>query len=343
MMTGQKLNADTMKRENRSRVLRLIRSAPLTRADLSRLTGLTTATITLITAELLQEGVIREGIKQKPRGGRPGVVLTVNPAHGFFGGVHISRTGYTVGVCDFVGNPIAQRSRAVDPDDANRSLKDMCDTLAALIGDERFTGIGIAAPGPLDRHTGKLGDVANFPDWQHRSVVDGFAARFGCPVVLDNYSNALALAEYAVGTVQKKRYLELIVDAGFGSSVVHIDGDAVRLIDCELGHTTVDIFGARCDCGNYGCAELYVNERTYRGSDAARERFYRALCAVVVGAVNAFHIEEVVFAGAVLDGFEEFRDRLFAMLSARLRVPPVLTPTRLTGKEVFTAGHLCIE
>lgn len=337
------LNADSMKSANQKNILRLIRTNACTRAELARLTGLTPAAITIITDELLTNGLVSEGNKGKSNGGRPGIYLTINPGYGYIGGIHFSRTKFNIGICDFSGKVVSVTSGPIDSLNPYASLEKVNLSFEKLLGDKNLIGIGIAAPGPLDKQCGTLGEIANFPAWRKLPVVSYFHDKYNCPVLLNNYSNALALAEHSAGNVHRDRYLELIIDSGFGSSVVDISHNRLQLFDCELGHTTVNIFGERCDCGNYGCAELYVNERKFHGQSAEQEGFYSALCGIIVNAVNSFRIEEVIFAGVVTDDFESFRNKLYSLLRQRLSAVPVLTQTVLTDKEVFTAGNLYIE
>ena len=53
-------NAVYTKEYNRAQILRLLRRTPVSRAELSRETGLTRAAISLIVEELIREGMVRE-------------------------------------------------------------------------------------------------------------------------------------------------------------------------------------------------------------------------------------------------------------------------------------------
>ena len=102
------------------------------------------------------------------------------------------------------------------------------------------------------------------------------------------------------------------------------------------------MFGERCDCGNIGCAELYVNERKFCGANEESEYFYTALGSVIVNAVNAFSIRQVVFAGCITEKFDIFAQRLQEELNKRKKEGVRLTQTVLKGKEVFVACNLLI-
>ena len=86
-----------LRRVNRSVVLRpLFLQGPLNRVDLGQLTGLSSASITNLTAALLEEGLIVEVGLEQSDGGRPRVMLQVNPEFGAVIGVEIGETGVRV-------------------------------------------------------------------------------------------------------------------------------------------------------------------------------------------------------------------------------------------------------
>lgn len=339
---AQKINSDIMKQNNRKEVLRLIRKEPCSRIKLAEKMGLTRAAISFICEELIAEGFLVEGEKEASIGGRPATVLRLNSDYGVFCGVHFTRSGYVVGVCDFSGNVKKEKKGTVDASNVAGTLQKIQGDLKGLLENEnRLIGIGITAPGPLLRKKGTLGDVPNFSAWNQFPLVEYFEKAFGCKCVLDNFSNALAYAECLQNPDCERRYLELIVDSGFGSAVAVVK-NGISLLECELGHTSVNMFGEKCDCGNIGCAELYVNERKYHGSERERETFYSALASVIVNAGNAFSVKQAVFAGCMTEEFGTFSQTLQTEIEKRGKKGIKLTQTSLNGKEVFVACNLLI-
>lgn len=339
---AQKINSDIMKQNNRSEILRLIRKEPCSRINLAKKMGLTRAAISFICEDLLSDGLLVEGEKEASLGGRPATLLCLNAEYGVFGGVHFTRNEYVVGVCDFVGNVKRQKKGIVEPTNANGTLQNIQSDLESLLqGEGKLLGIGITAPGPLSKEKGCLGDIPNFSAWKNFPIVEYFEKEFPCKCVLDNYSNALAYAEYSQNPHCEKRYLELIIDSGFGSAVA-VAKNGISLFECELGHTSVDMFGEKCDCGNIGCAELYVNERKFEGTDGEQQAFYAALSSVIVSAVNAFSIEQAVFAGCVTKEFERFSQKLQEEIKKRGKEDIRLTRTVLDGQETYVACNLIL-
>ena len=126
----------------------------------------------------------------------------------------------------------------------------------------KILGIGICAPGPLDAHKGILYEPPNFPGWPRTPIREIFETKLGFPTFLDNDANAAALAEKLFGCAKDlENYVYILIEDGVGGGVM-INGDIYRGefdVAGEIGHMTIEINGPQCDCGNYGCLELYIS------------------------------------------------------------------------------------
>src|SRR5712691_5248477 len=90
MMKVSKPTVMDLRRINRSTVLRRIYlDRSVNRQELSQLSGLSSATITNVVAELLQEGIVIESGIEASQGGRPRSILSINPHYGYFIGVEV--------------------------------------------------------------------------------------------------------------------------------------------------------------------------------------------------------------------------------------------------------------
>ncbi len=327
----RRLNSAEMKAENRSRVLSCVRAEPLSRADLARRTGLTRAAITGIVDGLIADGLIVEGARAEAPVGRSPILLEVRPQARFAAGLNISREGYVLGLVDLCGDVTVAQTYAADefasPDEALDFLCEELKRLTAAHRGDRFLGVGITAPGPLDAAAGRILHPPNLAFWEDFPVADALADRWGCPVRLENNAKALALAEkdYGAGRALGS-FLELVVDTGIGAGIV-LDGTLFRGTSgfgSELGHCSVDLHGPLCSCGNRGCVELYAaipNILRYaqtqgmcfsswealvdaaEGGDASArgvvEQEAAYLACAATNAVNLFDLAGVVLAGTV--------------------------------------------
>ena len=158
-----------LRQVNRSAVLRpLFLQGPLNRVALGRLTGLSSGSVTNVTAALLDEGLITEVGLEESDGGRPRVLLQVNPEFGAVIGVEVGETRIRVegfdlrmrvaGVADVGLHPQHHPAQV-----AIEQIVQAVEKLKAQFSAEgrRLLGVGIAVPGIVDhRQRRRLGTCA---------------------------------------------------------------------------------------------------------------------------------------------------------------------------------------
>src|ERR1700736_6328119 len=84
MKRAQKSTVLDIRRANRSSILRRIYSGQsMSRQELSQHSGLSSASITNVVAELLEEGIVIEAGIEASQGGRPRSILSINPRYGY--------------------------------------------------------------------------------------------------------------------------------------------------------------------------------------------------------------------------------------------------------------------
>ncbi|HEU4584429.1 MAG TPA: ROK family protein [Gemmatimonadaceae bacterium] len=124
-----------------------------------------------------------------------------------------------------------------------------------------FVGVGIGAPGPLDRKNGVVIVAPNL-GWRDFPLRDAVADRVRIPATLDNDANCATLGEWWRGAAQGTRnVVGLTIGTGIGGGIV-LDGQlyhGASDVAGEVGHTTIDSTGRYCRCGNYGCLEAYAS------------------------------------------------------------------------------------
>lgn len=132
--------------------------------------------------------------------------------------------------------------------------------LAADSGTARFTGAGIGLPGPVSFHEGVPVSPPFMPGWHRFPVREMFSTELGCPVLVDNDVNIMALGEKHAGIARSfEDFLFIKIGVGIGAGIV-VAGDVYRGANgCagDIGHTAVDENGPQCLCGNVGCLEAY--------------------------------------------------------------------------------------
>jgi len=260
-------NLDDVRRSNLSTVLGLVHtSGSITRAELTRETGLNRSTVGALVAELVSLRLVDEiEPDTKRQVGRPSLVITpgrrtvalaVNPeldavsiALVALGGQVIKRIRYDTlripgadEVVNIVGAVVS-------------GMRDELDTNYSTIG------VGVAVPG-LVRAADGLVNLAPHLGWHDEPLSERLAAALRMPVHAANDASAGALAESTFGAgrgVQNMIYLNGGA-SGIGGGVVN-GGSLLTGLNGyagELGHTLVNSNGALCHCGARGCLETEV-------------------------------------------------------------------------------------
>ncbi|HYF91060.1 MAG TPA: ROK family transcriptional regulator [Symbiobacteriaceae bacterium] len=262
-------NSDLIRQLNRSLVLDLIRhQGPISRADVKRITGLNFTTVTNAVGDLVEEGLVQEVGLGSSSGGRKPVLLTLNPTARYVIGCELQSTLLIVGLFDLTGTLLATveepKDPATSPADVVAATQRAIEKLLAEanVPKEKVQGLGVAAPGPLNSRTGVLLTPPNMLGWHNVPLREMLEQATGLPVTLEKDGNAAALGEAWFGAGQGARDLIfIIVDFGIGGGIItggHLyrgrHGGAG-----EIGHTTIDVDGPRCSCGNYGCLEAIAS------------------------------------------------------------------------------------
>jgi glucokinase len=124
-----------------------------------------------------------------------------------------------------------------------------------------FVGVGIGAPGPLDRERGIVLVAPNL-GWKDFPLRDRIHERVGVPTTLDNDANCATFGEWWQGAARGGRnVVGLTIGTGIGGGLI-LDGALYHGssdMAGEVGHTTIDLNGRHCKCGNYGCLEAYAS------------------------------------------------------------------------------------
>jgi len=236
----------------------LRREGAASRADIARLTGLSRSTISSLITELQQDGLVveREGDARSStvRGGRPGVLVALQPKAGGAAAVDFGHTHLRVAVADLSSRVLAERHRRLDVDHSAAAALDLA---AELIGEAlaeaelqqgQLIGVGMGLPGPLDRETGTVGSAVILPGWEGLRPAAELERRLGIPVQVDNDANLGALGEWVYG--RRRAVADLVyvkVASGIGAGLI-LGGRLHRGahgIAGELGHVI----------GNRGCLE----------------------------------------------------------------------------------------
>jgi predicted NBD/HSP70 family sugar kinase len=227
------------------------------RAQIAAGTGLSRATISEITADLRDAGlvVLAEAPAGGARVGRTPEYLTLNPASGVIVGVEFSHTRVTVVACDITHRVLGSRMLDHGKEEPwERRFTTATDFVGELVStgaaSSPLQAVGVGVPGAI---SGRAGVLA--------ALEQRLTANYRVPIRTENNARLAGLAEFSWGAGQDMRDLIYMrLSEGVGGLLI-ID-DAPRLGNTgsagEFGHVCLDPNGPVCRCSNRGCLESYV-------------------------------------------------------------------------------------
>jgi predicted NBD/HSP70 family sugar kinase len=248
---------------NRAVVLDVIRRSRLgiSRVELAAAVGLAPQTVTNVVRRLLEAGLVREAGRQVSGPGKPRTMLELEPRGGFAIGVHLDPSFITYVVVDLESNVVAHsQSRTPLSPEPEAVLESMEGSIRELLGNpdvpaERVLGVGIAAPGPIDRDRGVVAPPL-MPGWTEVPLRGALITRLGLPVALEKDVTAAVVAElWTVSDRDRDDFAFLYYGTGIGLGVV-TDNQALRGATWnsgDIGHLMVRSDGPLCPCGRIGC------------------------------------------------------------------------------------------
>lgn len=260
-------NRQLIREINQALVLGVVRErGPISRTAIAAAARLSPATVSGITGELIERGLIFEQEAGISTGGRRPILLSLNRQAGVVVGVKLTEQQIIVALTDLGADIIEQR---VAPLGDDRRPESVVAALVGIIGELRqahadryIFGVGIGLAGAIDRING-ICRFSPFFQWRDVPLRRLLEARLDLPVVLENDVNTLTLAEQWFGAgIGVPDFLVVTLGRGVGMGMV-LNGQLYRGGGGgggEFGHVTVVPDGPRCDCGKRGCLETLVSD-----------------------------------------------------------------------------------
>ena len=239
---------------------------PLSRAALTRQTGLNRSTIAGLVAELTTSGLASEGLAESSsKVGRPSPLVIANPSVAALT-VNPDIDAVTVGLVG-LGGVVHKRVRY--PTSGSLSATEAINLVDALVSgmrselDSRFSvlGIGVAVPGLVERTTGTV-TLAPHLRWRDEPFAARLTEATGYRCVVANDARTALVAEGLFGAGRgRSEFVYLNGSAsGIGGGMI-TGGRPVQGrhgYAGEFGHRVVHPGGLQCHCGRVGCLETEV-------------------------------------------------------------------------------------
>ncbi|MFD6415257.1 ROK family protein [Streptomyces sp. NPDC060194] len=260
-MTARPANA------HQARLLRLLRDGgPNSRAQLGDQVDLSRSKLAVEVDRLLETGlVVADGLAAS-RGGRRSHNIRLAPSLRFLG-VDIGATSIDVAVTNAELEVLGHLNHPMDVREGPVAVFEQVLAMAAKlkatgIAEGGFDGAGIGVPGPVRFPEGVPVAPPIMPGWDGFPVREALSQDLGCPVMVDNDVNLMALGEMHAGVARSVNdFLCVKIGTGIGCGIV-VDGHVHRGATGsagDIGHIQVDPDGRLCNCGNKGCLEAHFS------------------------------------------------------------------------------------
>ncbi len=259
----QLASSETARGINRNIVLELIRAnQPLSRADLSRRSGLQRSTVSQIVEQLIRENWVREGGVASLARGRHPTLLGLNEDLTVIA-VDIHPRQATIAMVDLNGRLLSRSQVPLTskPAGSTRLITDCIKRMRDDFRGNSIEGIGISLPGRFDPGSQRLVFAPNL-HWSDFDLKKAIEKETGLTVRMENAATACLLAELLFGRLNGIRDAVLVtVSEGVGTGVF-ANGQVItghHGMAGEFGHISLDPSGILCACGRKGCWETVAS------------------------------------------------------------------------------------
>ena len=279
-------HTDTRERNSRLVLRALITYGPLSRRQISELSGLAPGTISGLVNRFIEQGLLLTVGSDRPavsRGGPSQQLLDFNPSGAAVLGIAIGVYGRSVSL---IGPRGDIRGHAISIDYSTQPpMDDQLDWIATtskrLIEESgipiaSIVGAGVGAEGFVDP-ANEEGSLVPYGSGEQILIGQELENRLGVPVFIANSRHAEAAGEIWFGRGRTvDQFLYVSIGTTIGATVV-INQEVqrgYRQLGGGIGHVVVRPDGAACICGKRGCLETIAGAWAVRigGQAAVRAR-----------------------------------------------------------------------
>ena len=254
-----------MKSTNIALILNKIREhKSISRVSIAKETGLTAATVTNLTSELLRTGIIVESDTGCSTGGRKPIMLKFNTTDYGICSAYISPAKVEFAVANYEADIVYYNSVSLcEKDTAEKSVDFIVAQYNEYIKNSKRTisGLALGLHGIVDTATGTSVFAPNL-NWRNVPIGDMLQEKLNIPVFADNDVRLMTMGEMWYGVAKNVSDLVFMyIGNGIGGAIV-INGNLYNGFkngSGEIGHCTIDTDGEICSCGNRGCVQTKAN------------------------------------------------------------------------------------
>lgn len=268
-----------LKRRNRMQVLKILKQrGPTSRIDIAGTLELTRAAVTIITNEMIEQGIIAEigeykHVTEKAPRGRKKILIDINNHYKFPIGITVEEDIVSVGLSTLAGDVLDKRNMSIDKNTDYSKIKSFCeDSIKEILSDnclevDSILGIGF---GIFPTMYSKLRiDVKDdVPDYSKLRAE--IKEQINVPLVFDNSVKGTAMANIDflktkdvnrlnIAFLQYGNTMNFVV-TNLNEPIISYD-NRTNFVDKMIINPTS---GRVCACGRKGCVESEITPSAIR-------------------------------------------------------------------------------
>ena len=256
-----------IKKINRSIILsKIFEHEMISRADLSKITGLNKATISVQVADLLDEDLIIETKLEHNVVGRRPIMLSINKSAGYVLGIDLDYKNIQYMIADLSGKPVHYESVDIETDQYEEIvilLTEQIKKYKKQFAKSRYglVSVMIGVHGTVNKDDESIFFIPTY-QWQSKTLREDLTKELDIDISIQNNANLSAYAERVYKHHDSNHLLSIMLSSGIGVGIM-IDGKLHKGYNGyagEMGHMIISQNGKLCRCGNSGCWEQYSSE-----------------------------------------------------------------------------------
>ncbi|MFC4323739.1 ROK family protein [Litchfieldia salsa] len=262
-------DAAYIKKINRSQIIsKIIEQGMVSRADLSKITKLTRATISVQVADLLEEELLVESQQEHTNVGRKPIMLSLNRRAGYALGIDLDFRSISFTVTDLSGSPVKTDRVVLESsnyDDVLEILINQIRGYQSQYSHSRFRIVGIVIGIHGIVKNDKTISFVTQHKWYDKDLKGDLERNLHTEIHVENNANLCSFAEKVYTRHQSENLVSVSMYSGIGLGIL-INGEQLKGYHGyagEMGHMIIIPDGKPCNCGNLGCWELYASENSF--------------------------------------------------------------------------------
>ncbi len=241
----------------------------MTKKEITDETKLTLMTVNKVVNDFLQKGIVVEEGMAESNTGRKANYYKFNSNIYYIIALNIGEKKITSNITNLSMEVVGETSILMkDRENPEEVIQQVVESVNKIIEIcavpiEKIAGMAISIRANVDSDAGIIVSQPRTKTWDNFPLRQSLQKYLNFPLVLidrDAYTDALYLKW--INPVENDGVIYITISGGIGAGILR-QGKIYRGhndLAGQIGHTTIDINGPRCKCGNIGCLEIFASE-----------------------------------------------------------------------------------